>query len=85
MSRQSWLTIGDGLFLEAVRGGERDGPELLPDENVSLHNAGKEEMLLIYTRKVSPLEAFFYRYSYKNLGYNDPAPSKPTGLGSVGP
>lgn len=85
LSRQRWLTMGDGFFVEAIRGGDKDGPELLPDENVSLHHSGKDEMLLIYSRKVSPLQAFFYRYSYKNLGYNDPAPSKPPGLGSVGP
>jgi hypothetical protein len=71
-SQQGWnVLMADTGGFQATRGGD-----LVPDDRISASRY-HHDMLVIYSRKVGPVESFFYRFAYRKLDLNTPIPTKP--------
>ena len=75
----SWLTVDQGwnIFIKDPDGFQATkGAGIVPSDSIAV-SRDKKDMLLIYSRQLSPIESVFCRLYYKHLGYNDPPPTKP--------
>ena len=75
----NWLSVDQGwnIFIKDPNGFQATkGAGIVPSDSITV-DSDHGDMLLIYSRQLSPIESVFCRLYYKHLGYNDPRPSKP--------
>jgi hypothetical protein len=74
MKKQGWMMSQGSIVAGATRG--QIPGSILPEEEMdSGLNHGSQ--VLIYSKRVSPAAAFFYRFLYKDRGINSLPPAPP--------